>query len=230
MYYQGIGVEQNYTTAFEWHEKAAMNGNIDAQLNLGCIYDQGNGVEQGYTKSVEWLGKAIEQGNTQATFLLGMYFAEGLGVNPSDKKAIHYFNIAEEGNEFPDCLFYLGFLYAYGDPKYRNEKKSRKYFNMAGERKSEVQPMTLGLMYANGCGVEQNYQEAIEFFKRDDDSDGLYYLGIMYFNGLGICERDEEEGKKYLKEAVQKDGHPHAQRLLDHLVFPLQDKWLVMQP
>ena len=38
-YYMGKGVEQDYAKAFEWYLKAASQGNVEAQNNLGELYD-----------------------------------------------------------------------------------------------------------------------------------------------------------------------------------------------
>ena len=42
-YNAGIGVEQNYTSAFEWYTKAAEKGHSGAQRNLGIYYEEGRG-------------------------------------------------------------------------------------------------------------------------------------------------------------------------------------------
>ena len=61
MYYSGRGVTKNSTKAFELHSKAAMQGEVDAQMSLGMLYQYGDGVEQNYTKSIEWYSKAASQ-------------------------------------------------------------------------------------------------------------------------------------------------------------------------
>ena len=70
MYANGQGVKQDYFKAFEWYQKAAEQGNADAQCFLGFMYQYGQGVKQDYFKAVEWYQKAAEQGNPIAQIYL----------------------------------------------------------------------------------------------------------------------------------------------------------------
>ena len=47
-------------------KKAAKQGNMWAQNNLGCCYQYGEGVRKNYKKAVEWFTKAAEQGDPKA--------------------------------------------------------------------------------------------------------------------------------------------------------------------
>ena len=47
--------------AAEWFQKAADQGNADAQFWLGCMYQNGSDVERSYEKAVEWFQKAADQ-------------------------------------------------------------------------------------------------------------------------------------------------------------------------
>ena len=49
-----------------WCEKAAAQGNVQAQTVLGLLYYQGKGVKQDYTKARAWWEKAAAQGNNVA--------------------------------------------------------------------------------------------------------------------------------------------------------------------
>lgn len=46
MYYEGKGVAQDYTQAFEWNNRAADQGEPMAQLGLGVLYGAGQGIQQ----------------------------------------------------------------------------------------------------------------------------------------------------------------------------------------
>jgi len=58
--------EQKAKEGFERLLKAAEQGDVDAQFNLGYSYFTGQGVTRDYTKAAEWLGKAAEQGRVGA--------------------------------------------------------------------------------------------------------------------------------------------------------------------
>ena len=50
----------------EWFQKAAEQGDPDAQFNLGLCYEFGKGGEQDLDKAEEWVQKAAEQGYDRA--------------------------------------------------------------------------------------------------------------------------------------------------------------------
>jgi TPR repeat protein len=63
MYDAGRGVRQDAAQAFAWFEKAAAQGQADAQFNLGVRYANGEGVRQNKTTAKELYGKACDNGN-----------------------------------------------------------------------------------------------------------------------------------------------------------------------
>ena len=62
MYHHGQGVDVNYEKAFEWWEKAAKQGEAEAQYNLGSMYENGHGVDQDDSMAMRWYAKAAAQG------------------------------------------------------------------------------------------------------------------------------------------------------------------------
>ncbi|GAB6011177.1 tetratricopeptide repeat protein [Viscerimonas tarda] len=56
----------NYVEAVKCYRKAAEQGNIVAQHNLGDMYEKGDGVAKNYTEAVKWYRKAAEQGGASA--------------------------------------------------------------------------------------------------------------------------------------------------------------------
>lgn len=63
MYHNALGIPQDYQQARYWYEKAAAQGNADAQYNLGVMYEDGIGVPPDWEKALEWYQKACEGGN-----------------------------------------------------------------------------------------------------------------------------------------------------------------------
>jgi len=58
--------EQNYVRAAEWFEKAALQGDADAQCSLGTAYELGRGVPQSDDKAFEFYAQSAAQGISQA--------------------------------------------------------------------------------------------------------------------------------------------------------------------
>ena len=53
MYCFGLGVEKDIHLVFVYHEKAAQQGQMVSQRNMGINYYDGLGCEQSYKRAVE---------------------------------------------------------------------------------------------------------------------------------------------------------------------------------
>ncbi len=80
------GIPHDPVKACEWYEKAAVQGEAEAQSNLAVMYARGRGVRQDYAKAREWFEKAAAQGHGAAQFNMGVLYDKGLGVR-QDKAA-----------------------------------------------------------------------------------------------------------------------------------------------
>ena len=63
----------------------------------------------------------------------------------------------------------------------------------------------LGLSYANGDGVEQNYTEAIQWYRMAVENklpQAAYNLGYLYYHGQGVPQ-DREEAEKLYRLAME---------------------------
>ena len=66
MYQTGEGVRQDYSEAVRWYRKAAEQGIVEAQFNLGVMYYNGYGVKQDKSEALRWIRMAARQGFIQA--------------------------------------------------------------------------------------------------------------------------------------------------------------------
>lgn len=78
----------------------------------------------------------------------------------------------------------------------------------------------LGTMYIEGCGVEQNYEQAAYWYRKaaeQGNADGQCGLGLMYNEGCGVKQNYEQAVYWYRKAAEQ--GNADAQESLRMLGF-----------
>jgi TPR repeat protein len=71
-------------------------GDVEAQYNLGVMYDEGTSVEQDFGKAAEWYRKAAEQGFVDAQANLGMMYYHGIGVSRDHKEAARWLQQAAD--------------------------------------------------------------------------------------------------------------------------------------
>lgn len=159
------GVEQDYTKALEWYEKAAEHGNYAAMIGIGNMYVNGD-VEQDYAKAMEWYEQAAELGSETAMSNIGHMYINGNGVEQDYAKAREWYEkAAERGNT--SAMVNLGTMYSRGDGGVeKDDAKALEWYEKAAELGNAYAMCNLGVMYANGNGVEQDYAKAMEWYEK----------------------------------------------------------------
>ncbi|KAG0292923.1 hypothetical protein BGZ96_003503 [Linnemannia gamsii] len=76
-----LGVSQDSPKAMEWYQKAAEQGHLAAQSNIGSLYYNGQGVPKDYSQAMARYQKAAEQGNPLAQNQIGYLYDCGHGVS-----------------------------------------------------------------------------------------------------------------------------------------------------
>ena len=108
-----------YKDDYIWQEKfkqqlpKAEAGDLDAQYDIGTMYEKGNGVAKDVEKAFEWYTKSAKQGNDKAAFKVGYAFLRGDGAAQDDAKALKWLNEAAEKNNVR-AFYYLGTIYEKG--------------------------------------------------------------------------------------------------------------------
>lgn len=89
----------------EWLPLAEL-GDVEAQYNLGVMYDEGAGVDRDLASAADWYRRAAEQGFVDAQTNLGMMYYQGQGVPRNYQEAARWFRqAADQGDsEATVCL------------------------------------------------------------------------------------------------------------------------------
>ncbi|MBM0104249.1 caspase family protein [Steroidobacter sp. S1-65] len=74
--------------------QAAESGDVEAQTNVGEIYERGMGVEPDYEAAAMWYQKAADKNYARALFNLGTMYEQGLGVPQDGLKALNLYRQA----------------------------------------------------------------------------------------------------------------------------------------
>ena len=76
--------------------KSANQGDVEAQYNLGLMYENGQGVLQDYKEAIKWYKKSAEQGDKHAQSNLGRMYRYGWGVSRDYKETVRWYRLAAE--------------------------------------------------------------------------------------------------------------------------------------
>jgi TPR repeat protein len=197
------------------YEKAAEQGNAEAQYWLACCYFDGACVEQNNELALNWLEKAANHDHAEAEIRLADCYAQGIYVEKSNEQAYVWHTKAAEKSH-AESQYWLAQYYFNGGifeqlgeidrkileqdadshPEYwRNvylEKGYERAFNWAKkavENSCGEAYLLLGFMFAYELGVEQDRKQAFECFKKagEHNKQGIADYFLADFYSLGIC-------------------------------------------
>lgn len=146
-----------------------------------AMQDKGKAAESasaGDPADVAALKVKANSGDAAAQHELGVMYGEGQGdVERNYKEALKWHRMAAE-NADPDSQHYMGFSCENGiGGETRSDVNAAEWYLKAAEQGHAVSEGIIGNMYANGKGVDQDYQKAyvwLSIAKRNGDE---YYAG-----------------------------------------------------
>jgi TPR repeat protein len=95
MYYNGNGVNQDFTQAVYWYQKAAEQGSFNAQVSMGWFYMSGLGnLPKDYKLAAYWNTLGTNNGHPEGANNLGWQYEHGLGVAQDLNKAVELYQYA----------------------------------------------------------------------------------------------------------------------------------------
>lgn len=95
------------------YRAAAIQGDGQAQYNLGRCYENGLGVEQDSAEARKWYERSARHGNADGQHALAMCHAYGMQVTQNYDEAVKWYRrAAEQGHA--EAEYAMGMNYAYG--------------------------------------------------------------------------------------------------------------------
>nr|NJM01811.1 sel1 repeat family protein [Desulfobacula sp.] len=110
--------------------KAAGQGDVDAQFNLGWMYAEGRGVPRDSKQAVYWYSRAAGQGDASAQFNLGMMYDTGEGVARDDRQAAYWYAKAG-GQGIAVAQYNLGIMYDRGQGVVQSFQQAYLWLSLA---------------------------------------------------------------------------------------------------
>jgi uncharacterized protein len=106
-YFNGYGVERNYSESYRFWKTAAEAGHAEAQAGLAELYYQGIGVQKNPSEYLRWITRSAEAGSARSQYNLGMSYAEG-DLAPQDAGKALYWLQQSASQGYVDACFNLG--------------------------------------------------------------------------------------------------------------------------
>jgi hypothetical protein len=164
-YALGDGVPVDADKAFVLIGRAAEQGVLEAQIEMGLNYYSGRHCASDKNKALVWFLKAAEQGSATAQSLAGgMYlYGEGTAKNPAE--AFKWsLQAAEQGHV--SGQLYLAICYHQGIGVSRDYGKAFSLFLKAADQGDAASQYWIAIMYYNGEGVSTDRDKALDWMKK----------------------------------------------------------------
>ncbi|KAF9160413.1 hypothetical protein DFQ26_005535 [Actinomortierella ambigua] len=197
--HEGV-VQRSDTQALAWYRRAALQGNVEAQVQAGRMYLAGKGVvEPSPVEAAKWFRKAAEGGqDAEAQYSLALLYLDGSCPVPS-KTTTH--GGAKEDKSERDKQ----------DQKEEDEQvtEAAKWFRAAAKQGHAAAQFSLGTLYDQGHGVAQDDAKAAKWYRRAADqghADAQLNLALMYHSGQGVPRSEIEAVRWFHKAAEQGDA------------------------
>jgi len=238
-YYWGAGgVPRDRHRAFNYLERAANAGNLEAQYNLGVMHAYGHGIERDRERSMELFRQAADNGYVAAQNGLAVSLTDGSKDNNFTEAFLYFERSAKANNA--DGLYNAALLLKDGKGVERDDVRSVEYLKRAAGQDHVPARIALGGMFMDGRGVEQHdCNQAVTHFKVAAERgrsgrllrDGLeaYLEGdidkaLMYYETaaeLGYEVAQSNAAWLYMNKCPSEACHVTAERAQDMAV-----KWL----
>lgn len=162
-YQDGIGVNEDYQKAFEYHSKAAEEGNAAAINALGLIYSHGYGVEKNVDIAMNYFQQALEHGYYNAAVNMAFHYEKGDGINKDLAKALELFEYAALNGHWRGQYEYAKILKD-GILCNKDEKLAFKFCLNAASLGEKTAQKLLGDMYLEGIGVDTDLRKSLIWY------------------------------------------------------------------
>jgi TonB family protein len=110
----------------------AEQGDKNAEVVLGLLYEGGRGVPQSFSEAARWYRLAAEQGHLNGQFLLGSLYERGLGVPEDLLEAYKWFRLAALQG-LADAYHKVGKMFVDGSALPKSDVDALAMFYIAGD-------------------------------------------------------------------------------------------------
>jgi len=132
----------DYATALLLFRPFAEQGHVDAQFNLGLMYDKGEGTPQDYAAALKWYRLAAEQGDASAQYNVALMHDQGEGTAQDYAEALQWYRLAAAQGD-ADAQYNLGVMYGKGLGTPQDYAEAHKYYNLAASRLTDEEKRNL---------------------------------------------------------------------------------------
>jgi uncharacterized protein len=218
----GMHVKPDGKESIHWITRAANQGYVPAEYELGRIYLYGRGVNIDYAEALVWERKAAEKGDPRAQRDLAFMYERGFGVAADPAKAAEWNQkAAAQGNA--EAQLHLAKALDDGAGVNKDAEEARRWYAKAAQQEQPAAQLELARESAGqgNCPVAIHwYNEAAEH----GQAQAMYELGRLF---LGRCGPDKDKAFRWFTIGARfgsRESKAEADRLARTLSAPQRKK------
>lgn len=163
LYENGIGVEQDNSTALSYYVVADNMGLPEAKYQLGVTCEFGRcGVTQSYEVAAKIYKEAADLGHSDAQCQLGGLYERGYGVEKNIESAVNYYKLASD-NQNARAKFLLAGCYMDRSGVARSLTEALNLFHQAADLGHGMAQLMLAARYKYGDDLPRDYIKAYAY-------------------------------------------------------------------
>lgn len=197
-------LQKNHEKAVQYFEKAAMQGYVDAYLQLGWMYREGLGVPRDLEEAYKWYKKAADTNSSEGLFNIGGIYTR----QKKYEKALEYYEkAAAQGHVY--AQLHIGWIYQKGIGVPSDLTEAHKWYKKVADTNFPEGQFYLGALYS----YQKNYKMALEYYEKAAAQDyipAIYRLGLAYQSGEGV-ESNRTQAFEHFGRAADR-GHIFAKK------------------
>ncbi len=193
-YFEGIGVDKDYSKAFEFYKIAEEYKINKALFYLGRSFEYGFGTRKNFAKAVAYYQAAANENDPKGLYRFGKIL-----MDSSDSE------LKRQGYEF---VIKTAFVYSYPPAmnevalfylKQRDVENAIKILNKSASLGNSEAFWNLAIIYSRDDYIQHDFQKTCLYLERGEKLNNAkcsYFLGFFYEKG--ICfKKDEQEAMRY---------------------------------
>jgi len=166
----------------------ALKGDVDAQFNLGTLYDNGFGVDKSATKAARWYILASRRKLSVAQVTLARMRRTGEIESIDWEESVSLLETAAHRGS-ADAQYELGVAYDRGIGVTQNFATAALWYRRAADQEMAVAQYNLATLYDVGQGTPRDLDRAVELYRlaaAGGNTRAMNNLGYMYDQGRGL--------------------------------------------
>jgi TPR repeat protein len=212
------GLTKDSAVAARWLENAALQGNADAENELGDLYERGEGVPKNLRLANDWWEKAALRGSLRAQCNLGKRLLVDKAAGGDPEKGRYWLErAATEGSA--EAQYLLGRMYHEGEWVARDPAMAESLLERSALQGYDKAIDFLHVIESLGYWMEEWYhqrQPELRTLAEDGDPEAQYQLGTRLERGAFGSVKDVPEAIDWYRRAAA-SGHPLAMASLAHI-------------